>query len=277
MKIAALQMCSSMQVEDNIDAIAQAAQAAASQGVTYLQTPEMSVMFAEKRTQLDDWATDANIEQTLGALADIARNNALYLHIGSMAVPADDGRLFNRAYLFSPNGDLLDTYDKIHLFDADIEGDAPYRESDNYRPGEEAVVTPVGALKLGFSICYDVRFAHLYAALREAEANLLTVPAAFTVPTGEAHWHALLRARAIETGSFLVAAAQGGTHENGRSTYGHSLIIDPWGRILAEKADTEPGLIIAPLDLNLIKEARMRLPTLANRREFSLSVNRHMS
>ncbi|TDQ61487.1 putative amidohydrolase [Maritalea mobilis] len=277
MKIAALQMCSSMQVDQNIDAIAQAAQAAASQGVSYLQTPEMSVMFAERRAQLDEWATAQNVEQTLGALADIARNNALYLHIGSMAVPAEDGRLFNRAFLFSPNGELLTTYDKIHLFDADVEGDDPYRESDNYRPGEEAVVCPVGAINLGFSICYDVRFAHLYAALREGDANVMAVPAAFTVPTGEAHWHVLLRARAIETGSFVVAAAQGGAHENGRNTYGHSLIIDPWGRILAEKADKSPGLIIAPLDLNLIKEARMRLPTLANRREFSLSVNRHMS
>ncbi|MCF4099500.1 carbon-nitrogen hydrolase family protein [Maritalea mediterranea] len=277
MKIAALQMCSSMQVNENVDAIAMAAQAAASQGVSYLQTPEMSVMFAEKRTQLDEWATDENIEHTLKALADIARNNALYLHIGSMAVPSGDGRLYNRAFLFSPNGELITTYDKIHLFDADVEGDAPYRESDNYRPGEEAIVTPVGDLNLGLSICYDVRFAHLYAALREAEANVMAVPAAFTVPTGEAHWHCLLRARAIETGSFVVAAAQGGTHENGRHTYGHSLIIDPWGRILAEKAGNEPGLIIAPLDLDLIKEARMRLPTLANRREFSLSVNRHMS
>ncbi len=143
--------------------------------------------------------------------------------------------------------------------------------------GERAVVCPIGALNLGFSICYDMRFAHLYAALRDAEANVMAVPAAFTVPTGEAHWHALLRARAIETGSFVVAAAQGGAHENGRKTYGHSLIIDPWGRILAEKADNEPGLIIAPLDLSLIKEARTRLPTFANRREFSLSVNRHMS
>ncbi|AVX03150.1 N-carbamoyl-D-amino-acid hydrolase [Maritalea myrionectae] len=277
MKIAALQMRSSMQADDNIDAIAQAAQAAASQGVSYLQTPEMSVMFAERRAQLDEWATDENVERTLGALADIARNNALFLHVGSMAVPAGDGRLYNRAYLFSPNGDLLETYEKIHLFDADVEGDDPYRESDNYRPGERAVVCPVGALNLGFSICYDMRFAHLYAALREAEANVMAVPAAFTVPTGEAHWHALLRARAIETGSFVVAAAQGGAHENGRNTYGHSLIIDPWGRILAEKADDEPGLIIAPLDLSLIKEARTRLPTFANRREFSLSVNRHMS
>ncbi len=135
MKIAALQMRSSMQVEDNINAIAEAAQAAASQGVTYLQTPEMSVMFAERRAQLDEWATEANVERTLGALADIARNNALFLHVGSMAVPAGDGRLFNRAYLFSPNGDLLETYEKIHLFDADVEGDDPYRESDNYRPG----------------------------------------------------------------------------------------------------------------------------------------------
>ena len=131
MKIAALQMCSSIQVDQNIDAIAQAAQAAASQGVIYLQTPEMSVMFAEKRAQLDAWATDENVAQTLNALADIARNNALYLHIGSMAVPAGDGRLFNRSFLFSPNGDLLDTYDKIHLFDADVEGEEPYRESDN--------------------------------------------------------------------------------------------------------------------------------------------------
>lgn len=277
MKIAALQMRSSMQVDDNVNAIAEAAQAAASQGVTYLQTPEMSVMFAERREQLDAWATDENVEHTLGALADIARNNALFLHVGSMAVPAGDGRLYNRAYLFSPNGDLLETYEKIHLFDADVEGDDPYRESDNYRPGERAVVCPVGALNLGFSICYDMRFAHLYAALRDAEANVMAVPAAFTVPTGEAHWHALLRARAIETGSFVVAAAQGGAHENGRNTYGRSLIIDPWGRILAEKADDEPGLIIAPLDLSLIKEARTRLPTFANRREFSLSVNRHMS
>jgi predicted amidohydrolase len=175
--------------------------------------------------------------------------------------------------LFAPDGSVSATYDKIHLFDALVPGDREYRESATYAAGNEAVVSAAAGMQLGLSICYDVRFPALYRALAEAGAEVLAIPAAFTVPTGAAHWEVLLRARAIETGCYVIAAAQAGQHQNGRSTYGHSMIVDPWGRVVGDLGGEGPGVLVAEIDLTAVAEARGRVPALANARQFSLSVN----
>ncbi|RYG93777.1 MAG: carbon-nitrogen hydrolase family protein [Alphaproteobacteria bacterium] len=194
------------------------------------------------------------------------------MHLGSLAVALPDGRFANRSVLFRPDGTIAATYDKIHLFDATLPGLKHYRESETYAGGNEAVVTDAPGFRLGMTICYDVRFPKLHRSLAEAGAEVISVPAAFTVPTGEAHWEVLLRARAIETGSFVIAAAQAGQHENGRSTWGHSMIIDPWGRILEQLGGDGPGIAIADIDLNAVDEARGKVPALANARAFSLTL-----
>jgi predicted amidohydrolase len=188
-------------------------------------------------------------------------------------VALDDGRFANRSVLFRPDGEIAATYDKIHLFDATLPGVKQYRESDTYAGGDRAVVADAAGLKLGLTICYDVRFPALHRALAEAGAEVLAVPAAFTVPTGEAHWDVLLRARAIETGCYVVAAAQAGQHQNGRATWGHSMIVDPWGKILGQLGGEGEGVLVADIDPEAVAEARGRVPALANARTFSLSVN----
>lgn len=272
-RVALVQMNSGVNPDANFEAISGFARAAADKGAVYVQTPEMSLAFARDRAQLAEVAGPFEEAEMVPALGALARDLGIHLHIGSAAFALPDGHFANRALLFGPDGKLVAHYDKIHLFDADPPGDRPYRESATYGAGNTAMVASAGPLKLGFGICFDMRFPALFAALAEAGADVLTAPAAFTVPTGQAHWHALLRARAIETGSFMLAAAQGGQHENGRATFGHSIVIDPWGRVLAEKDDDAPGLVLADLDLGLVADARQRLPVLANRRPFSLSVN----
>ena len=273
-RVGLVQLCSAVDPRANLDAISGHVADAVSGGASYVLTPEVSVAFAGTRAELAGVAGPFEDNTAVAELAALARKHGIYLHLGSMAVALGDGRFANRSLLFGPDSALVGQYDKIHLFDADPPGDRPYRESDTYRGGDLAVVTDAPGFGLGMTICYDLRFPQLFAALAEAGAEVITVPAAFTVPTGSAHWHVLLRARAIETGSFVLAAAQGGSHENGRTTYGHSLVIDPWGRVLAEKNDAEPGVILADLDLEAVAEARQRLPALANRRGFSLSVNK---
>ena len=205
----------------------------------------------------------------LQRVGELARQFGMHVHIGSLAVPLADGRFANRSVLFGPDGAIIDHYDKIHLFDATIAGLNAYRESDTYRGGERAVTAAVGDVTLGMAICYDMRFPALFNALASAGASLIAVPAAFTVPTGQAHWHILLRARAIETGSYIIAAAQGGQHANGRATYGHSIIIDPWGRVVAELEHDEPGVLLAEIAPEQVTEARTRIPALANARNFA--------
>ena len=272
-RVGLVQLRSGTDPAANLATIARLVRQAADAGASYVLTPEMSLAFAGDRAELERIATKAAGESALAELGMIAAGRGIHLHIGSLAVALPDGQFANRALLFAPDGRIAASYDKIHLFDADPPGDRPYRESATYRGGDRAVVADAGGVRLGLSICYDLRFASLFATLAGAGAEVIAVPAAFTVPTGQAHWHVLLRARAIETGAFIVAAAQGGAHENGRSTYGHSLVVDPWGRIIAEKADDEPGVLVADLDLEMVADARARLPTLANRRAFSLSVN----
>ena len=183
-------------------------------------------------------------DPTLAALREAARKHSLYIHIGSLAIKASPDRAANRSFLIDRRGDIVARYDKIHMFDVDLADGESYRESRNYRPGELAVVADLPWGRLGVTICYDLRFPALYRALAESGASFLSIPSAFTQQTGEAHWHVLMRARAIENGCFVFAAAQGGRHESGRETFGHSLIVDPWGRILAE-GGTEPAVILA--------------------------------
>lgn len=269
MRIAAIQMCSGLDPDTNLAALKPLMAEAAAAGATYALTPEVTMIFPENRDQLKSVAAPFEGHPQLAAVGDLARQHQMYVHIGSLPIPLEDGRFANRSVLFGPDGTQRATYDKIHLFDADIAGLNAYRESATYKGGERAVTASLGEFTLGFSICYDMRFPRLYNALANGGANLIAVPAAFTVPTGQAHWHVLLRARAIETGSYVIAAAQGGSHANGRSTYGHSLIIDPWGKIIAELDHDRPGVLVADIDPAAVTEARGRVPALANARDFA--------
>lgn len=272
MRVAALQMNSGTKPGPNLDQLEALATDAAGQGATYLLSPEVSVVFAENREGLSAVAGPWEGNPAVARAAGIARKLGVMLHLGSLAVALPDGRFANRSVLFLPDGSIAATYDKIHLFDATLPGLRNYRESETYAGGDSAVVADVPGFRLGMTICYDVRFPRLHRALAEAGAQVISVPAAFTVPTGEAHWEVLLRARAIETGSFVIAAAQAGSHENGRSTWGHSMIIDPWGKILIQLGGDGPGIAIADIDLGAVDEARGKVPALANARPFSLTV-----
>ncbi|MEQ8445287.1 MAG: carbon-nitrogen hydrolase family protein [Pelagibacterium sp.] len=268
--VALVQMNSGIGAEDNLETIDTRVVEARRAGAIYVLTPEMSVVFAKDRAGLQAAAEPWEGNSAIARLAGIARDKGVFLHIGSLAVALGDGRFANRSVLFDPAGEIVSRYDKIHLFDADIDGSNGHRESATYAGGETAVVADIAPFVLGVSICYDLRFPALYRALAEAGAQVIAVPSAFTVPTGAAHWHVLLRARAIETGCFVLAAAQGGNHENGRATYGHSLIVSPWGEVIAEADGAEPGLVLAELDLDAVTEARQRVPALANARGFTL-------
>lgn len=269
MKIAAIQMCSGLDPAANLAALAPLLAEAAAQGARYVLTPEVTMIFPENRDQLKSVAAPFEGHPQLAAVGALARQHDMHVHIGSLPIPLEDGRFANRSVLFGPDGAQRATYDKIHLFDADIAGLNAYRESATYKGGDSAVIAPLGDFTLGFSICYDMRFPRLYNKLANAGASLMAVPAAFTVPTGQAHWHVLLRARAIETGSYVIAAAQGGSHANGRATYGHSLVIDPWGKIIAELDHDRPGVLVAEIDAAAVVEARKRVPALANARDFA--------
>jgi len=273
MRVAALQMNSGTQPGPNLDQLERLAGDAAGQGATYLLSPEVSVVFAENRDGLKAVAGPWENNPAIARVGSIARQFGVHLHLGSLAVALPDGRFANRSVLFRPDGSVVATYDKIHLFDATLPGIRNYRESETYAGGDSAVVSDAPGFPLGMTICYDVRFPALHRALAEAGAQVIAVPAAFTVPTGEAHWEVLLRARAIETGSWVIAAAQAGAHENGRSTWGHSMIIDPWGRIVAELGGDGPGIAIADIDLSAVDDARGKVPALANARRFSLTLD----
>ena len=267
-KAAAVQMRSGMSVDANLLEAERLVREAAAAGATYVLTPEMTNILCRDRATLLAAVSPEEGNPEIARFAALARDLGVHLHIGSMAVRLGPESVANRAYLFGPDGGLITRYDKIHMFDVNLPNGESYKESALYRPGTEAVVADLPFARLGLAVCYDVRFPQLFQTLAANGAAVLAVPAAFTRTTGEAHWHVLLRARAIETGSFVVAAAQGGHHEDGRDTYGHSMIIDPWGRILAE-AGTEPGVIVATIDPAQSADARARIPALANRRDFA--------
>lgn len=268
-KAACVQMRSGRSVARNVDDAEALIRAAAAAGAGYVLTPEMTTILDRDKAALLAAIGPEETDSSLQRFREIARELGIHLHIGSMAIKLSDDHIANRSFLIAPNGAIVGRYDKIHMFDVDLTGGESYRESATYRPGDTAVVADLPWAKLGLTICYDVRFPALHRTLAKAGASVLAVPAAFTKKTGEAHWHVLLRSRAIETGSYVVAAAQAGHHEDGRDTFGHSVIIDPWGKILAE-ADDQPGFIIAEIDPAFSATARQAIPALANARDFSL-------
>jgi predicted amidohydrolase len=256
----------------NRDAAIAMVREAADRGAHFVQTPEMTSLIERSRASLFEKVGPEETDVTLAGLREAARETGLTIHIGSIAVRSGD-KIANRAYVIDGEGEITARYDKVHLFDVDLPNGESWRESATYTGGDKAVLadTPWGLL--GLTICYDVRFPALYRALAEAGASMLSAPACFTRQTGEAHWHVLHRARAIETGSFMISAAQGGVHEDGRETFGHSVIIDPWGRVLAD-GTSEPGLVMAEIDLSLVADARGRIPTLKHGRPFTVEVAR---
>ena len=268
-KAAMIQMRTGLTPAANVDAAAGLIVQAKTDGADYLQTPEMTNVLAAKREHLFATVVEEEKDASLASFRDLARRLGIILHIGSLAIRLSPDRVANRAFLIDPNGEIVARYDKIHMFDVNLANGESYRESNNYTPGESAVVADLRWGRLGLTICYDLRFPALYRALAEAGASYLAIPSAFTKQTGEAHWHVLNRARAIENGCFVFAAAQGGNHENGRETFGHSLIIDPWGRVLAE-GGTEPGVVMAEIDPAEVATARARIPSLQHGRRFEI-------
>ncbi len=270
LRVGLVQMRTGRHVDANIEMATSLIRQAARDGASYVQTPETTNLMELDRARLFATLQDEASDPTLAAMRDLARELGIHLHLGSLALKVSENRAVNRGILIAPDGTVVARYDKIHMFDVDLPDGESYRESNSYQPGETAVLAAVGDLKIGLTICYDLRFPALYRALAESGAAVLTVPAAFTRPTGEAHWHVLLRARAIETGCYVLAAAQGGRHEHGRDTYGHSLVVDPWGRIIAE-GGTDPGVILAELDLAEVDAARARIPSLRHGRRFEMA------
>ena len=242
---------------------------AAAAGAQFIATPEGTNILQRDKARLFEAVRPLEEDACVLGLRALAREMGVWILIGSALVRREDGQLANRSTLIGADGAVAATYDKIHMFDVDLPTGERHRESSLYTPGEAAAVVQAPFAKLGLSICYDVRFPHLYRALAKAGAEVITVPAAFTRPTGEAHWEILLRARGIETGAFVLAPAQGGFHEDGRGTWGRSTIIGPWGEILAKAQDDEPGVVIADLDLDAVAKARAAIPALVNDREFA--------
>jgi predicted amidohydrolase len=268
-KVGLVQMRSGLLPQANLAAARDLIEQAAEAGAEYVLTPEMTNIMEIKRERLFAAISDEENDPTLAALRETARKRAIYLHIGSLAIRVSPDKAANRSFLIDRRGEIIARYDKIHMFDVDLANGESYRESNNFRAGELAVLADLPWGRLGLTVCYDLRFPSLYRALAEAGATFLSIPAAFTKQTGEAHWHVLMRARAIENGCFVFAAAQGGAHENGRATFGHSLVVDPWGQILAE-AGSEPGIIVADIDPAAVATARARIPSLLHGRRFEV-------
>ena len=266
--VACIQTCSSNEIEENIQTVNGLVRDAVSAGAEFVLLPETvslmetrsKLLFAKAKTQDEDPAWKA--------FQALAAELGIWLHTGSLPLKLSDTKIANRSFVIDPAGVIRATYDKIHMFDVDLPGGERYRESKNYQPDEQAVTADLPWGRLGLTICYDLRFPALYRALAQAGSDFLCVPAAFTQVTGEAHWHTLLRARAIENTCFVFAPAQTGTHANGRGTYGHSLIVDPWGEVLAD-AGEDVGFVTAEIDLKKVAEARGRVPSLQHDRAFS--------
>jgi predicted amidohydrolase len=268
-KIGLVQMRSGLLPAANLAAARGLIEQAVEAGAQYVLTPEMTNIMEVKRERLFAAITDEENDPTLAALRETARKHAIYLHIGSLAIKVSPDKAANRSFLIDRRGEIIARYDKIHMFDVDLANGESYRESNNFRPGELAMLADLPWGRLGLTVCYDLRFPSLYRALAEAGATFLSIPAAFTKQTGEAHWHVLMRARAIENGCFVFAAAQGGRHENGRATFGHSLVVDPCGQILTE-AGSDPGIIVADVDPAVVATARARIPSLLHGRRFEV-------
>jgi predicted amidohydrolase len=263
--IAIYQARTGIDPEANAGDLIAAVEEASAGGAEMLFTPEMSGLLDRDRERSAPNLRNPEEDPVLAAVREAAARAGIWVHLGSLAVKREDCRLANRGFVIDGAGDIRASYDKLHLFDVDLPSGESWRESALYAPGERAVVvdTPVGAL--GLAICYDLRFPDLFRALTDAGAEVISIPAAFTVPTGEAHWHVLIRARAIEAGVFVIAAAQSGTHEDGRETYGHSLLVGPWGRVLLDMGSAN-GVAIAQIDRERVDEVRGRIPAIRHRR-----------
>ena len=269
MRVGLVQMCSGREPERNLADATALIREAASQGAQFIATPETCNIMDEDLERVRAKVGLEAEDQHVKAYGQLAQELGVNLLAGSLTLLGESGKLANRSILFGPNGAIQARYDKIHLFDVQLGGGETYRESDRYQGGDQAVLADLSGVKLGLSICYDVRFGALHRELALAGADMISVPAAFTKITGEAHWHVLLRARAIETGCFILAPAQAGLHENGRETFGHSVIINPWGEVIAERAEG-PGIVLADLDISEVAKARGRVPSLQHSKEFRI-------
>ena len=270
-RIALLQMTSGIDPEANAAALVEAIRKAAQGGAEMVFTPEMSGLLDRVRKRAAVHVVPEAENPVLVAVKDAAREAGIWVALGSLAVLREDGRWANRSLLVSANGEVAARYDKIHMFDVELESGESWRESKAYVPGKRVVTaeTPLG--RLGLAVCYDMRFPALFEELGRQRCDAIAIPAAFTVPTGKAHWHLLLRARAVEASAYVIAAAQAGTHEDGRRTYGHSLVVDPWGDVLLDMGGEAPGLGFAEIDPKRIEHVRAQLPSLANRRDIPKS------
>lgn len=263
--VACVQTNSGNEVLANVARASELIREAASDGADLVMLPEVVSLMETRSKIVFERASYEDQDQALPAFRDLAKELGIWLHTGSLPIKLSDSKIANRSFLIDPEGRTTTTYDKIHMFDVDLPGGESYRESKNYQPGDKLVLAELPWGKLGLSVCYDLRFAYLYRALAQAGASFICVPSAFTRVTGQAHWHVLLRARAIETGCFVFAAAQTGTHANGRETYGHSLIVNPWGDVLADGGE-DVGIISAAIDPEEVVAARARVPSLKHDR-----------
>lgn len=265
-RIAVLQMCSGISPQENAATMVAAVADAASGGAAMLFTPEMSGLLDRDRERARPHVVAEADNPVLAAVRAAAAEHGVWVALGSLAVLREDGRWANRSLLVDGQGQIAARYDKIHMFDVQLATGETWRESAAYAPGEQVVTAQTPAGRLGLAICYDVRFPALFKELGQQACDLIAIPAAFTMPTGQAHWHLLQRARAVEASAYVVAAAQAGTHQDGRQTYGHSLVIDPWGEVLLDLGGEGPALGFAEIDPARIAEVRAQLPSLANRR-----------
>jgi predicted amidohydrolase len=264
-----IQMNGGVEPGPNLDALEAGAREAAGRGASLVLAPEAANIVQRDGARLREAVRSPQDDPALPRLASLAAELEVWLVAGSLMVLADDGRVANRCHVFSPDGRLAAVYDKIHLFDIDFGDGESYAESDNVRPGDAAVIVPTPWGRLGLSVCYDLRFPALYRQLAQAGATMFAVPSAFTRRTGEAHWETLLRARAIENGAFVFAPAQGGRHEDGRATWGRSMIVGPWGEVIAKLDHDRPGVLTAAIDMGAVAAARKNIPSLSHDRAFA--------
>ncbi len=266
-KAACIQLRAGREVVPNVAVAVALINEAADAGAAFIATPENTSLMESNRELLFQKAVAENDDTALAAFRAVAASRKVWLLIGSLPIKIADSKLANRSFLINPDGVIAARYDKIHMFDVDLGGGESYRESKNFKPGTKAVTASLPWGTLGMTVCYDLRFPQLYRALAKSGATFISIPSAFTKPTGQAHWHVLMRARAIECGAYVFAPAQGGTHETGRETYGHSLIVAPWGEVIAE-AGVETGFIMADIDPAAVVSARARVPSLTHDRDF---------
>ncbi|MCP5086327.1 MAG: carbon-nitrogen hydrolase family protein [Rhodobacteraceae bacterium] len=272
LRAACVQMRSTTNPDENVEVFSELVGQAVRGGASYIQSPEMTGLVVQDRGRLFDLVKTADEDLLIACAKSLAKEHNIWLHVGSTAILRADGKVANRAFVIDPGGLIRATYDKIHMFDVDLDNGESWRESAVYKPGKSAVIADIAGARTGLAICYDMRFPQLFQDYAQAGAEILTSPAAFTRQTGKAHWHILLRSRAIENGAFMIAAAQGGDHQDGRETFGHSLIVNPWGEIIAEIGHDEPGVVVAEIDLDEVRQARAKIPNLVNGRAYTLEI-----